>query len=110
MAAVRTIRAAPRQDAIENNKAFHPLLATGVPVQVHENGETRTVALRLLDRGNPRANSLLAANQFIVQGERENVRADVVAFVNGLPLAVLELKSPSNAQATLARAHTQIGN
>ena len=63
---------------------------------------------RLLDRGNPRANSLIAANQFIVQGERDAVRADVVLFVNGLPLALMELKSPADTQATLGRAHIQL--
>ena len=109
-AAIRAVRATPSQDALENNRVFHPLLATGVPVEVNRDGETRTIALRLLDRANPGANSLLVANQFIVQGQRELVRLDVVAFVNGLPLALLELKSPSDAQATLDRAHTQLQN
>ncbi len=109
-AAIRAIRAAPSQDPLENNRVFHPLLATGVPVEVNRDGEARTIALRLLDRANAGANNLLVANQFIVQGEREVVRFDVVAFVNGLPLAVFELKSASDAQATLARAHIQLQN
>jgi type I restriction enzyme, R subunit len=106
--AVRKIRAAPSQDVIENNRAFHPFLASGVPVEVNRDGETRTIALRLIDRGNPRANSLIAANQFIAQGERDAVRADVVLFVSGLPLALMELKTPADAQATLERAHNQL--
>lgn len=109
-AAVRAVLAAPSQDLLENNRAFYPLLASGIPVEVTENGERRAVGLRLLDRGNPRANRLLVANQFIVQGEREAVRADIAVFVNGLPLAVLELKSPADTQATLERAHTQLQN
>jgi len=109
-AAVRAVRATPSQDTIENNRAFHPWLASGIPVEVTHDGETRTIALRLLERANPRANSLLVANQFIVQGERESVRADLAVFVSGLPLALLELKSPSDAQATLERAHTQLTN
>ena len=109
-AAVRTVLATSSQDLVENNRAFHPLLASGVPVEVNQGGETRTVGLRLLDRVEPSANRLLVANQFIVQGERDTIRADVVVFVNGLPLALLELKSPSNAQATLERAHTQLQN
>ena len=109
-AAVRTVLAAPSQDLMENNRAFHPLLASGISVEISENGERRTVGLRLLDRRNPRANRLLVANQFIVQGEREAVRADIAVFVNGLPLAVLELKSPADAQATLERAYTQLQN
>ncbi|TXM69021.1 type I restriction endonuclease subunit R [Methylobacterium sp. WL69] len=108
--AVRTVLATPSQDLVENNRAFHPLLSSGVPVDVNEDGQTRTIGLRLLDRANPAANRLLVANQFIVQGERDTVRADVVAFVNGLPLALLELKSPTDAHATLQRAHTQLQN
>jgi type I restriction enzyme, R subunit len=111
-AAVRTVLATSSQDVVDNNRTFHPLLASGVPVEINRDGETRTVGLRLLDRANPTANRLLVANQFIVQGadERDVVRADVVVFVNGLPLALLELKSPSDAQATLERAHTQLQN
>ena len=107
-AAVRAVKATPSQDALENNRVFQPWLATGVPVEISRDGETRTIALRLFDRASPKANSFLAANQFIVQGERNIVKADVVAFVNGLPLALMELKSPSDAQATLARAHNQL--
>jgi type I restriction enzyme R subunit len=111
-AAVRAVLATPSQDVVENNRVFHPLLASGIPVEVNKDGETRTVGLRLLDRADLRANRLLVANQFIVQGadDRNLVRADVVVFVNGLPLALLELKSPSDAQATLKRAFTQLGN
>ncbi len=109
-AAVRTVLATTSQDIVENNRVFHPMLASGVPVEVNRDGETRTIGLRLLDRANPSANRLLVANQFIVQGERETVRADVVVFVNGLPLAVLELKSPADTQATLERAHRQLQN
>src|SRR5205823_4996534 len=85
-AAVRTVLAVPSQDLVENNRAFHPLLASGIPVEITENGERRTVGLRLLDRANPRANRLLVANQFIVQSEREAVRVDIAVFVNGLLL------------------------
>lgn len=111
-AAVRTVLAVSSQDVVENNRAFHPLLASGVPVEINQDGESRTIGLRLLDRGDPTANRLLVANQFIVQGadERDVVRADVVVFVNGLPLGVLELKSPADAQATLERAYTQLRN
>jgi type I restriction enzyme, R subunit len=108
--AVRTVLAVPSQDLLENNRAFHPLLASGVPVEAVENGERRTIGLRLLDRANPRANRLLVANQFIVQGGRDTIRTDLAVFVNGLPLAILELKSPADSQATLERAFTQLQN
>jgi type I restriction enzyme, R subunit len=109
-AAVRTVLAAPSQDLRENNRAFHPFLASGVPVEVNENGAARTIGLKLFDRTDLTKNRWLVANQFVVQGEREVIRPDVVAFVNGLPLAVLELKSPVAEQATLETAHNQLRN
>ncbi len=108
--AIRTLLAVPSQDLRENNRAFHPFLASGVPVEIVENGQARTIGLRLLDRQDLKANRWLVVNQFVVQGEREVIRPDVVAFVNGLPLAVLELKSPVAEQATLETAHNQLGN
>ena len=106
--AVLKIKALQSQDLVENNRLFHPFLVSGVPVEVNERGETRTIGIRLLDQDNPRANRLLVANQFIVKGDRGTVRTDVTVFVNGLPLAVLELKSPSDATATLGKAHSQL--
>ncbi|MBX9827602.1 MAG: type I restriction endonuclease subunit R [Xanthobacteraceae bacterium] len=111
-AAVRAVLATATQDVLDNNRAFHLLLASGVPVEITQAGETRTIGLRLLDRADPTNNRLLVANQFIIQGadERDIIRTDVAVFVNGLPLALLELKSPSDAQATLERAHRQLQN
>jgi type I restriction enzyme, R subunit len=110
--AVRSVLATASQDILENNRTFHPFLASGVPVQINRDGETRTIGLRLLDRTDPINNRLLVANQFIIQSadERDIIRTDIIVFVNGLPLALLELKSPSDPQATLERAYTQLQN
>lgn len=108
--AMRAVLAAPTQDLLENNRAFHELLIFGVPVELNENGESRTVRLRLIDQKQTGNNSFIAANQFVVQGDRETVRPDIVLFVNGLPLAVLELKNPADENATLERAHNQLQN
>ncbi|BAK84650.1 type I restriction endonuclease subunit R [Komagataeibacter medellinensis] len=108
--AVQAVLSVPSQELKENNRAFHTMLASGVPVEIVENGETRTVGLRLFDRQNLSANRWLVANQFVVQGEREIIRPDVTAFVNGLPLAVLELKSPVHEHATLESAWHQLQN
>jgi type I restriction enzyme R subunit len=109
--AVRAVQTVASQDLLENNRRFHPFLASGVPVQVNESGETRTVALRLLDREMPRANRLLVANQVTIEGPRQEViRADMVAFVNGLPIGLIELKSPVSGREALETAHTQLQN
>lgn len=109
-AAMRALLAAPTQDLLENNRAFHELLVFGVPVELNENGESRTVRLRLIDQKTPANNSFIAANQFVVQAERHTIRPDIVLFVNGLPLAVLELKNPADENATMDRAHEQLQN
>ncbi|UVF18853.1 type I restriction endonuclease subunit R [Microvirga terrae] len=106
--AIRKIMAVPSQDVVENNRLFHPFLVSGVPVEVNERGESRTVGLKLLDRETPLANRLLVANQFIVKSDHGTVRTDVTVFINGLPVAVLELKSPSDANATLEKAFNQL--
>jgi type I restriction enzyme, R subunit len=106
--AVLKIKASQSQDLIENNRLFHPFLVSGVPVEVNEKGTTRTIGITIIDQETPQANRLLVANQFIVKGERGTVRADVTVFINGLPVAVLELKSPSDASATLEKAYSQL--
>ncbi|MDF3856631.1 type I restriction endonuclease [Paracoccus pantotrophus] len=108
--AMRAVLAVPTQNLLENNRAFHELLTFGVPVEFSENGGSRTVRLRLIDQKQTDNNSFIAANQFVVQGERETIRPDIVLFVNGLPLAVLELKNPTDENATMERAHNQLQN
>lgn len=109
-AAVRTLTEAFSQDLKENNRAFHRLLSEGFSVEAPHLGEGHWEPMRLFDRIVPANNRWLVANQFVVQGKQEVIRPDIVAFVNGLPLALLELKSPVNGQATLKTAFIQIQN
>jgi type I restriction enzyme R subunit len=108
--AVRAVLAAPSQDLLENNRAFHELLTYGVPVELNKDGASQTIRLKLVDRAAFASNSFIAANQFVVQGDRETVRPDLVLFVNGLPMVVLELKNPADENATMERAHNQLQN
>jgi type I restriction enzyme R subunit len=109
-AGIRAVMAAPTQNLLENNRAFHDLLLFGVPVELSKKGEVRTLRLRLIDQEQPGNNSFIAANQFVVQSERHTIRPDIVLFVNGLPLAVLELKNPTDENATMDRAYEQLQN
>lgn len=88
--AIRAVLAAPSADLIENNRAFYRLLIEGVSVDRQVGGERLTTNLRLIDR-DLTLNRLIAANQFVVQGEKEVIRPDITLFVNGLPLAVATL-------------------
>lgn len=81
------------------NQHFHRLLVTGVPVQYQQGGETRGDFVRLIDWAQPERNEWLAVNQFSIRGPHHTRRPDVILFVNGLPLVLIELKNPADLNA-----------
>jgi len=94
---------------ILNNRNFHKMLVDGVDVE-YRNREGRIVGDKvwLVDFDNPKNNDWLVVNQFtVVEGQRTR-RPDIVVFVNGLPLAVMELKNPADENATLKGAFYQL--
>ena len=90
------------------NRQFHKLLVNGVPVQYQHEGETRGDFVRLVDWAAPMRNEWLAVNQFSIKGERHTRRPDIILFVNGLPLVLLELKNPADQHADVWKAFEQI--
>jgi type I restriction enzyme R subunit len=90
------------------NRTFHHALVNGVTVEFPLNGRIIGAPIRLFDFENPDNNDWLVVNQFTVIEDRHNRRADVVVFVNGLPLAVLELKNPADPAATIWNAFNQL--
>ncbi|MGL5290373.1 MAG: type I restriction endonuclease, partial [Vibrionaceae bacterium] len=77
------------------NRHFHHLLVNGVPVQYQKEGETRGDFVRLVDWENGAGrNEFLAVNQYTLKGPKHSRRPDIILFINGLPLVVLELKNP----------------
>lgn len=90
------------------NRAFHRLLVDGVTVEYRTDGSIRGAQARLLDFDNPDNNEWLAVNQFTVVENKHNRRPDVVIFVNGLPLAVIELKNAADEDATIWNAFQQL--
>jgi type I restriction enzyme R subunit len=127
-----TIPAAAREDAIKQvvdlghpvllsaNRRFHQLLVAGVPVQYQKDGETRGDFVRLIDWNSPSPqpspasgrggdlNEWLAINQFSIKGAHHTRRPDIILFVNGLPLVLLELKNPADEAADIWKAFDQI--
>lgn len=93
---------------IQNNRAFHRLLIDGVKVQFNQGDEKITDHVQLIDFQNPDDNQFLVVNQFTVQGTKMNRRPDVVVFINGLPMAVIELKNPADENADVWDAHNQL--
>ncbi len=90
------------------NRQFHRLLVTGVPVQYQRDGETRGDFVKLVDWSAPARNEWLAVNQFSITGPHHTRRPDIILFVNGLPLVLIELKNPADANADVWKAFQQI--
>ncbi|HCE10850.1 MAG TPA: DEAD/DEAH box helicase, partial [Oxalobacteraceae bacterium] len=90
------------------NRAFHRLLLNGVPVEYQKDGETRGDFVRLIDFADVAANEWLAVNQFSIRGPHHARRPDIILFVNGLPLVLLELKNPADTHADIWKAYDQI--
>ncbi len=90
------------------NRHFHKLLVGGVPVQYQRDGETRGDFVRLIDWAHPERNEWLAVNQFSIKGPHHTRRPDIILFVNGLPLVLIELKNPSDQNANVWKAYDQI--
>jgi type I restriction enzyme R subunit len=101
------LRAESQSLMLENWRAYE-LLTQGVPVQYRaDDGSVRDVRARIVDWDNPSANDLVAVNQFTVVGRSER-RPDVILFVNGLPLVLIELKRPGKADSNLRGAFNQV--
>lgn len=90
------------------NRHFHKLLVGGVPIEYQKDGETRGDFVRLIDWNNPAKNKWLAVNQFSIKGPHHTRRPDIILFVNGLPLVLLELKNPADETADIWKAYDQI--
>jgi type I restriction enzyme, R subunit len=115
-----TVPQAARDDAVKQvvdlgtpvllaaNRQFHRLLVTGVPVQYQRDGETRGDFVKLVDWAAPARNEWLAVNQFSITGPHHTRRPDIILFVNGLPLVLIELKNPADANADVWKAFQQI--
>ena len=109
-----------RQDALQQvinlgipsqlsaNRYFHQLLVTGVPVQYNKDGDTRGDFVRLIDWTDASKNEWLAVNQFSIKGPHYTRRPDIILFINGLPLVLLELKNPADEAADIWKAYDQI--
>ena len=90
------------------NRHFHKLLVGGVPVQYQRDGETRGDFVRLIDWTEPSRNQWLAINQFSIKGPHHTRRPDIILFVNGLPLVLLEIKNPADENANIWKAYDQL--
>ncbi len=103
------IAATPAHPSLpRNNRESHRYLLKGIPVEVRTDDTPKTEQVFLIDFANPSKNEFLVVNQFSVVGTKGTRRPDLVLFVNGLPLSVLELKNPADENADIWDAYNQI--
>lgn len=107
--AVRRIKDLGIGSLIQKNAVFMNYLQNGVPVKYFHNGAERSSLVYLIDYKEIKRNTFYAINQWTVV-ERSEKRPDIVLFVNGLPLVVIELKSPSRVETDASEAYRQIRN
>jgi type I restriction enzyme R subunit len=107
--AIRKVLRTEHPTLVANNRSFHRMFVDGVTVEFQRrDGRIAGALVRLVDFDEPGNNDWLAVNQFTVVDGQNNRRADVVIFVNGLPLGVVELKNPADEDATVWKAFQQL--
>lgn len=109
--ALRTLTRAPHPTLVQNNRWFNAIIVDGVEVEYRDpkSGETRGGRARLVDFEHPEKNDLLVVRQLTVAGPSGRlIRPDLTVFLNGMPIAVIELKDPTDTEATLGSAINQL--
>ncbi|MCY3747125.1 MAG: type I restriction endonuclease subunit R [Acidobacteria bacterium] len=107
--ALRKLTTPPGATLEARNRSFHRMLVDGVTVEYrHDDGTVRGDPARVFDCDDPTNNDFLAVNQFTVVENKNERRPDIVLFVNGLPLGVIELKNPADEDATIWTAWQQL--
>lgn len=96
-------------ELVQKNAVFMDYLQNGIPVRYFANGEEHSSIVYLVDYKNPKNNSFIIANQWTFI-ENSNKRPDVILFLNGLPVVLIELKSPSREETDVSEAYRQLRN
>lgn len=106
--AIRQVLRLNSPELISNNEAFHRMLTEDINVSYQKDGADRGDLVWLVDFNDPENNDFLVTNQFTVVENDVNKRPDIILFVNGLPLVVIELKNPADENATVRSAFRQL--
>ncbi|OCX97805.1 MAG: DEAD/DEAH box helicase [Pseudomonas sp. K35] len=106
--AVHALQTVSEPQMVVRNRSVHRLLLSGVAVEFEIGEQKKQDWVYFIDFAQPSNNDFLVVNQFTITGTRQPRRPDLIAFVNGLPLAVVELKNPANEQADVWDAFNQL--
>jgi len=96
-------------DLVQKNRLFMDYLQNGISVNYYEKGEQRSALVYLVDYQNTERNTFTVANQWTIT-ENSTKRPDIIVFLNGLPIVVVELKSPSREETNAGEAYLQLRN
>lgn len=107
-AAIKKVLRTESPDALINNETFHKYLTEGVEVDVRKEDGVRGEQVIMVDFENPLNNEFLVVNQFTVVEGNVNKRPDLILFINGLPLVVIEIKNATDENATVKSAFNQL--
>ncbi len=107
-AAVQKVLRISSPDLLHNNEEFHRLLVEKVKIPYHEDGYERSHEVALIDLEHPANNEFLVVNQYTIIENNQSKRPDILLFVNGLPLVVIELKNAASENADIKSAYQQI--
>ena len=108
--AVAKLRTFDTGSLVQKNMTFMDYLQNGLTVKYFDKGEERSTLIKLIDYENPKTNSFYVVNQFTYIENGNNRRPDIILFINGLPLVLIELKSPSKDEVNAENAYNQIRN
>lgn len=106
--AIEKLKKPQKTSLIQNNLSFHRFLTEGVALEIKTDEGWQTEQIKLIDFHNPENNDFLIVNQFTVKGTKMNRRPDIVVFINGIPISVIELKNPADESADIFKAYNQI--
>ncbi len=106
--ALKKVLRSDSPNALINNENFHRYLTEGIDVEIRTNGGIRGEKVYIVDFSNPEQNEFLAINQFTIIEGNQNKRPDIILFINGLPLVIIELKNPTDENATVKTAFSQL--
>jgi type I restriction enzyme R subunit len=106
--AIKTIQRISSPQLLANNETFHRLLTEGVNVSYQKDGNQRGDLVWLIDFINPENNEFIVVNQYTVIENNQNKRPDLILFINGIPLVVIELKNAADENTTIKSAYQQL--
>ena len=108
--AIAKLRAFDMGSLLQKNMLFMDYLQNGITVKFFVNGEEQAAIVRLIDYENVKKNTFYVVNQFTFLENGNNRRPDIILFINGLPLVLMELKSPAKDEVDAENAYNQIRN